>query len=142
MSEEVKTIIFITCMILSINKEIPPAELTVWGGFESFALQTVSLIIVYHKPPKKVKGKIEINPAMRAARLYSKYVTPEQRQVFARQKTRRGDGASLIYSVKRRLCTQALRDALSFSHASLVRSIICSVRTSPISGQGLSFSVR
>ena len=57
MSEEVKMIIDSTCMILHINKEIPPAELTVWGGFESFALQTVSLITVYHKPPKKVKRK-------------------------------------------------------------------------------------
>ena len=43
MSGEVKMIIDSTYMILSINKEIPPAELTVWGGFESFAPKTVSL---------------------------------------------------------------------------------------------------
>ena len=60
MSGEVKMIIDSTCMILRINKEIPPTGLTVWGGFESFALRTVSLITVYHKPPKIVKRNIKI----------------------------------------------------------------------------------
>ena len=49
-----------TYMILSINKEIPPAELTVWGGFGSFALRTVSLITVYHRisqTSEKSQGK-------------------------------------------------------------------------------------